>query len=70
MYLLINYYKPTICSGNLQYGYIININGGQTVSKKKNKVSKQRNAIQQIHIEQNRKAGAHKDKKKEQNRKA
>ncbi len=40
------------------------------MSKKKNKVSKQRNAIQQIHIEQNRKAGAHKDKKKEQNRKA
>ena len=31
---------------------------------------KQRNVIQQTHIEQNRKAGPHKDRKKEQNRKA
>tara|TARA_R100000426_G_scaffold85953_2_gene66516 strand:- start:407 stop:565 length:159 start_codon:yes stop_codon:yes gene_type:complete len=40
------------------------------MSKKKNQASKQRNAIQQMHIEQNRKAGAHKDKKKERNKKA
>jgi len=41
------------------------------MSKKKNKQRpSKRNPIQQMHIEQNRKAGAHKDRKKEQNKKA
>jgi len=40
------------------------------MSKKKKKEPKGRNPIQQIHIEQNRKAGAHTDKKKERNKKA
>ena len=40
------------------------------MSKKKKEKPKGRNPIQQMHIEQNRKAGAHTDKKKEQNRKA
>jgi hypothetical protein len=31
---------------------------------------KQRNVIHQSHVEQNRKAGPHRDRKKEQNRKA
>lgn len=38
-------------------------------TKGRNKM-KQRNVIQQSHIEQNRKAGPHKDRKKEQNRRA
>tara|TARA_Y100001937_G_scaffold78680_1_gene106668 strand:+ start:248 stop:424 length:177 start_codon:yes stop_codon:yes gene_type:complete len=46
------------------------MNGGHKMSKKKKDATKQRNAIQQMHIEQNRKAGAHKDKKKERNKKA
>tara|TARA_Y100001963_G_C6623176_1_gene372743 strand:+ start:461 stop:676 length:216 start_codon:yes stop_codon:yes gene_type:complete len=37
---------------------------------KRRKKMKERNTIQQMHIEQNRKAGAHKDRKKEKNRKA
>ena len=40
------------------------------MSKKKNKQPTKRNPIQQMHIEQNRKAGSHKDRKKEQNKKA
>ena len=39
------------------------------MSKKKKQPSK-RNPIQQMHIEQNRKAGSHKDRKKEQQKKA
>ncbi len=42
----------------------------RTMSKKKNKQPSKRNPIQQMHIEQNRKAGSHKDRKKEQNKKA
>jgi len=38
--------------------------------KKKSTATTGRNPIQQMHIEQNRKAGAHKDKKKQQNKKA
>ena len=41
------------------------------MSKKNNKKRpSRRNPIQQMHIEQNRKAGAHKDRKKEANKKA
>ena len=41
------------------------------MSKKNNKKRpSKRNPIQQMHIEQNRKAGAHKDRKKEANKKA
>jgi len=40
------------------------------MSKKKNKPNNDRNPIQQMHIEQNRKAGAHTDRKKERNKKA
>lgn len=39
-------------------------------NKTKKRKTKQRNVIQQNHIEQNRKAGPHKDRKKERNRKA
>ena len=39
-------------------------------NKTKKKKNKYRNVIQQTHVEQNRKAGPHKDRKKEQNRKA
>ena len=41
------------------------------MSKKKSKQRpSKRNPIQQMHIEQNRKAGVHTDKKKERNKKA
>ena len=42
----------------------------RTMSKKKKQKPSKRNPIQQMHIEQNRKAGSHKDRKKEQNKKA
>ncbi len=38
-------------------------------NKAKRRKPKSRNVIQQNHIQQNRKAGPHKDKKKEQNKK-
>ena len=37
---------------------------------KRRKKVKDRNTIQQMHIEQNRKAGPHKDRKKEANKRA